>query len=81
MPATATAIPATAATAAATAALRLRTRFVDDKVPASKVLAVHGVDRAIRFFVVCDLDESESPRLTGETVTDQVDCRGIDTCL
>ena len=53
--------PATAATAtAATRAFCLRARFVDNKVPAAKVLTVQTGDRAICFFIIGDLDEGET---------------------
>jgi hypothetical protein len=78
---------ASAATAAETAsatttpALLLGTSFVDDEIAAAKVLAVHGIDRAIRFFVIGDFDERETTRLAREPITNEIDCRGINTSL
>jgi hypothetical protein len=57
MSTTAAAETATAATTAA--ALLLRTCFIHDQIAATEILAVQRVDRAIRFFVVVDFDESE----------------------
>jgi hypothetical protein len=58
MPATATAETTTAATTAA--ALLLRTRFIHHQITATKILAVQRVDRAIRFFIVINFDESKT---------------------
>jgi hypothetical protein len=69
-PATAT---VSATTSAATRAFRLWARFVDNKVPAAKVLTVETGDRTIRFFIVGDLDESEAARLTREAITNKTD--------
>src|SRR5262245_28916219 len=80
MPASASA--ATTETTAATAAARLlRASFVDDEIPASEVLSVHGVDGAIRLFVIGDFDESKTTRLAREAVTNQIYCGGVDTGL
>jgi hypothetical protein len=78
---------ASAATAAETApattaaALLLGTSFIDDQIAPAKVLAIHGIDRAIRFFVVGNFNESETTRLAREPVTNEIDCRGINTSL
>jgi len=58
MAATATAVTATTATT--TAALCLRPRFVHDEIASSKILAVHGVDRAVGFFVIGNFDECKT---------------------
>jgi hypothetical protein len=58
MPA-ATAAEAAAAASTAAAALLLRTSLVDHEIASAKVLAVKGIDRAIGFFIVGNLDESE----------------------
>jgi len=72
----------TETTAATTAAARLlRASFVDDEIPASEVLSVHGVDGAIRLFVIADFDESKTTRLAREAVTNQIHCGGVDTGL
>jgi hypothetical protein len=77
--ASATAVPA--ATAAAAAALGLRPSFVYDQVPSAKVLPVEGVDRAIRFFVVVNFNESEPARLPSKAIANQIHCRGTYACL
>lgn len=79
---TATAATSTEApTAASTAALLLRTCFIDDEVTAAEVLAVHGIDSAVGFFVIGDFDESETARLTSEAIANEIDSRGINACL
>ncbi len=45
---------------AATATLLLRTSFVHYQITAAEILPVQRVDRAVRFFVVVDFDESET---------------------
>src|SRR5262249_61255121 len=73
---------ATEAAAPPTPAARLlRTRFIDHQVAPAEVLSVHRIDRAIRFFVICNFDEGESARLAGEPVANQINCRGIDASL
>jgi hypothetical protein len=83
MTTTATAIATAAATTASatTAALGLRPRFIHHQVTSAKVLTVQRVHGAIRFFVIADFNEGESARLSRKTVTNQVDSRGIYTCL
>jgi hypothetical protein len=78
--ATATATETTA-TAATAAALFLGTSLVDDEIAAAKVLAIESINRAIGFFVVGNFDESETARLAGEAITNQIDCGRIDTGL
>jgi hypothetical protein len=78
---TATATEATAASPTTTATLLLRTSFVDHQIASTKVLAVEGIYRAIGFFVVGNLDKSETTRLARKTVTNQIDCRGVNTRL
>jgi hypothetical protein len=70
-----------AAATAATRALGLRTRFIDDKVSAAEILPVKTGDRTLSLFIVGDFDERKTARLTGETVTNQTDCRRIHTSL
>ncbi len=77
--ATTTAV-ATTSTAAARA-FRLGTRFVDNKVPAAKVLTVETGYRAIRLFIVSDFDESESAGLACEAIANQADRRRADSQL
>jgi hypothetical protein len=61
MTAAATAAATTEAAAATTTGARLlRTGFIDDQIAAAEVLPVHGIDRAIGFFVVGNFDESET---------------------
>jgi len=55
---TTTAIAATPTTA--TRALRLRTRFVDDKVPAPEVLTVQAGHGAVGVLIVGDFDEGKT---------------------
>jgi hypothetical protein len=71
---TTTATAVSTATSAATRTLRLRTRFIHNKVPAAKILTIQAGDRAIRVFIVCNFDESEAARLPSETITNQTDC-------
>jgi hypothetical protein len=75
------AVTAPATAAATAAAFGLRPRFVDHEITSAEILAVHGIDGAIRFFVICDFNESETARLTRKTVTNEINSRGIDTCL
>ena len=71
VPASSAAAPLAAATAAATAtiaratataaaALGLRPRFVDHQIASTKILAIHGINRAVRFFVVVDFHEGKT---------------------
>jgi hypothetical protein len=69
------------ASAASAAALSLRPGFVDDKVSPAEILTIERSDRALRFFIACDFHEREAARLSGETVSNEVDCRGITTRL
>ena len=78
---TSAATAAETAPATTAAALLLGTSFVDDQIAPAKVLAIHGIDRAIRFFVVGNFNESETTRLASEPVTNEIDCRGINTSL
>src|SRR5262249_7130521 len=73
---------ATEAAAATTAAARLLpASLVDDQIAAAEVLSIHGIDGAIRFFVIGDFDESKTTRLARKAVTNQVHCGGVDTGL
>jgi hypothetical protein len=81
----ATAATTTAAIATTSAAtprsLGLRAGFVDHKVPATKVLTVQAVDRTIRVFITGNFDEGKAARLARKPVTDQTNCRGINSQL
>jgi len=74
-----TAIAATPTTA--TGALRLRTRFVDDKVPAPEVLTIQARHGAVGVFIVGDFDEGKASRLSREAIPNQTDRGGIHTHL
>jgi hypothetical protein len=70
---TAASTPAAPATVAATstarpAAFPLRTRFIDDQSAAEKILAVERFDCFVRFGVVANFGETESTRLSRETI-------------
>jgi hypothetical protein len=67
--AAAIATAASPATATAARALGLRTGFIDDEIPATEVLTVEAIHRAIGVFIVGNFDESEAARLARETVT------------
>ena len=74
MTAPATASTTTEAAAATTTGARfLRAGFIDDQIAAAEILPVHGVDRAIGFFVVGNFDEGETARLARKTITNQID--------
>gem|GEM_PF-4580137 len=82
MTAPATAATTTEAAAATTTGARLlRAGFIDDQITAAEILPVHGIDRAIGFFVIGNFDEGETARLAREPITNEVDCRGINTSL
>jgi hypothetical protein len=67
--------------AASAAALSLRTCFVDYQVPPAEILAVQGIDGAVGVFVVLNLDEGKTARLSRKTVTNEIDTRGSNTYL
>jgi hypothetical protein len=54
--------------AAGATAFTLGTRFVHDQSAAQKILAVERFDSFVRFGVVADFGETESARLSGETI-------------
>ncbi|HET9803004.1 MAG TPA: hypothetical protein VFP96_07200 [Candidatus Acidoferrum sp.] len=72
---------AAATTSAATTAFSLRPSFIHNEIASPEILAVHGIDGAVGFFVVGDFDEGKATRLSRETVANEIDCRGIDTRL
>ena len=87
-PASITAVATTAATAtavattpSATGSFGLRAGFVDDEVPATKVLTVQAGYRAIRIFIAGDFNEGKTTRLARKPVTDQTNCRGANSQL
>jgi hypothetical protein len=53
---------------AATRPLGLRARLIDYQVPATEILTVEIGDRAIRFFIIGNLDEGKTPRLAREPI-------------
>src|SRR6185369_1589029 len=69
------------ATTTTAAALLLGTSFVDDEIASAKVLAVHGIDRTVGFFVIGNFDESETTRVAREPITNEIDSRGVNTSL
>ena len=75
------AVPAATTSAAPAASFSLRPGFVHNQIASPEILAVHGIDGAVRFFVIINFDEGETTRLSRETVTNQIDSRGIDTSL
>jgi hypothetical protein len=72
--AAAAAAKATTATTTAATALLLRACLVHHEVATTEILPVQGIDRAIRFFIVGNFDESKTTRLARKTVTNQIDC-------
>jgi hypothetical protein len=65
----------TAPTAATAAALRLGTCFIHHEVSPAKILAVQGVDGAVRVFVIGYFHEGETARLARESIANQIDAR------
>jgi hypothetical protein len=61
-----------AAIAAVAAAFTHRPRFVDHQRAPEKILAIAGLNRAIRFAVIFDFDESEPAGLSGELIADDL---------
>jgi hypothetical protein len=51
----------------------LRARFVDNQVPAAKILTVETGNRTIRVFIAADFDEGETARLSREAIANQTD--------
>ncbi len=76
-----TSAPVTTPPTTATGAFSLRTRFVNNQVPASKILTIETRDSAIGVFIVGDLDEGEATRLSRKTISNETDCGGIHTNL
>jgi hypothetical protein len=80
MAAASAAVPSAPASTTA-AALCLGTSFIHHEVSPAEILAVQGVHRAIRVFVVSHFNEGETARLSRKTVTNQIDARGSYTDL
>jgi len=59
----------------------LRPSFIDDQVPPAEILAVQGIDSAIRIFVALNFDEGKTAGLPCETVTNEIDARGSNADL
>jgi hypothetical protein len=70
---TASAAVASAPAATTAAALCLGTRFIHHEVSPAEILAVQGIDRAIRVFIAVHFDERETARLARKTVADEID--------
>jgi hypothetical protein len=67
-PATSASSTVATTTAASTAALTLRTSFVHDQRAAQEILAIERFDRFVRFGVVAYFGETETARLSRETI-------------
>src|SRR5258708_3132774 len=65
----------------AAAALCRGASFIHHEVSPAEILAVQGVHRAIRVFVIRHFNEGESARLSREPVANQIDARGSYTDL
>jgi RNase P/RNase MRP subunit POP5 len=68
---TTTASAVAATTPAGATAFTLRTRFIHHQRAAQKILAVKRFDGFIRFGVVANLGETETARLSRETIAQQ----------
>jgi hypothetical protein len=80
-PAATTTAAVTTPPTTATGAFGLRTRFVNDQVPASEILTIETRHGTVSVFIVGDLDEGEATRLSREAIPNQTDCGGIHTHL
>jgi hypothetical protein len=69
----ATSTTVSATTSTATRAFRLRARFIDNQVPAAKILTVETGNRAVGIFIAADLDEGKAARLPREAIPNQTD--------
>jgi len=69
--ASATTAAATASAATTTAAFALRAGFIDYDLAAFEIFSVESGNGFFSFPVVTDLDETESARLSRETIADQ----------
>jgi hypothetical protein len=64
---------ATTAAAAAAARVRLWARFIDDEIASLQGLAIEPFHRGARFVFAGHLDKSESSRLAGHPILDDID--------
>jgi hypothetical protein len=64
---------ATRPSAAATTAFAHWSRLIHHQRTAQKILAIAGLNGAIRFFIVAKLREPESSRLTGKFIANDLD--------
>ena len=71
----------TSAAATATTAFAHGARFIHHQSPAHELLAVAGLDRAIRCAIVGELGESKTAGLAGELVTNDLDGIGVNSRL
>jgi hypothetical protein len=70
-PTTVSAAITASSTTPSTAAFSLRTSFIHYQRAAKKVFAVEGCNRLLRCAVVMNLGETETTRLSGETIAQQ----------
>lgn len=71
MSAASTAITA-APTCTAAGSFSLWPCFIHDEITASEVLAVQGIDRAIRILIIGYFNERKTPGLSGEAITNEI---------
>jgi hypothetical protein len=76
-PATTASSTVASAPAASTAALTLRTSFVHDQRAAQEILAIERFDRFVRFGVVAYFGETETARLSRETIAQKRERIGL----
>jgi hypothetical protein len=76
-PATSASSTVATTTAASTAALTLRTSFVHDQRAAQEILAIERFDRFVRFGVVAYFGETETARLSRETIAQKRERIGL----
>ena len=67
----------TATTGTAAPAFTHGTGFIHHQRTAQKILAIAGLDGALGFFVVAELREPETSRLTGELIADNLNGIGL----
>ncbi len=70
-----------AAPAATTAALCLGTCFIHHEVSPAKILAIQGINGAVRILVTIHFHEGETARLARESVADEIDPRRCNSNL
>jgi hypothetical protein len=79
--ATAKSPAATASPASTATALAHWPRFVDNNVAPFELLAIQRLDGPVCLFVILNLDKTEAPRLTRETIANKGHIRRRYTCL